>query len=262
MTLGQCIDTPDRPAVNFSDHTVSLPAVYIAEFGLDEITDDVLAQLEPLYSLAYERSRMYARLVEDLAERPKVFRLFVARTRDETHRIVGARVVESKPHPLFEYHGFAPVHGKRFCVDPKFRGRGVGRRLIASCNRLAFTDLQLPALFGESKELGALSMHGREGARYSLDSIRTYSARNSHAENVAFFATLLEDPRFRSYRLPSERSIHFAYCRSPDAIALLERHEYVSRTALLDHALTHEATDAHQHHRLASPCTITRNYRR
>jgi GNAT superfamily N-acetyltransferase len=246
--------------VSFSDHTVPSPAVDIVEFSLDEVTDDLLAQLEPLYSLAYERSRMYVRLVEDLAERPKVFRLFVARTRDETHPIVGARVVESKRHPRFKYHSFAPVHGKRFCVDPKFRGQGIGRRLIAICNRLVFADLQLEALFGESKELGALSMHGREGALYSLDSIRTYSKRNSHAENLAFFATLLADPRFRSYRLPTARSIHFAYCRDPSVVGMLERHQYISRTALLDHAMYHEAIDVH--HRLELPPTITRNYQR
>jgi GNAT superfamily N-acetyltransferase len=246
--------------MSFSDHTSRSPSVSIAEFSLDDITDDLLEELEPLYSLAYERSRMYARFVEDLAERPEVFRLLVARTHDEPHSIVGARVVECKPHPHFNYHGFAPVHGKRFCVDPKFRGQGIGRRLIASSNRLAFADLQLAALFGESKELGALSMHGREGALYSLDSIRTYSERNSHTENLAFFATLLADARFRRYRLPAARSVHFAYCRDPEVVALLERGEYVSRPALLTYAISHEETDAHR--RLASPSTITRNYQR
>jgi GNAT superfamily N-acetyltransferase len=175
-------------------------AVEVARIGLNHISGILLEELESLYAQAFHASRMHQRLVEDIASAPEIF---------------GARVIESKSHPEFYYRGNPPVHGKRFCVSSTARGHGVGRSLIAAGKDYCFGELRLKAIFGESNEIGALALHGREGALFSLDSIEKCSRRNSAVENVGFLREFLRAPAFRRYRLPAGSGIRFVYCNDP-----------------------------------------------
>lgn len=209
------------------------PAIQIESLGLGEVSAGIMAELNQVYSQAYYNSHMYDYFQEDIAQRPALFRLFLARQSDQSRAVVGARVLELKPHPFVQYLGFAPVHGKRFSIAPSFRGRGIGKLLIAESTRYAFEELALKVTFGESNEIGALAMHGREGALYLLASIHACSPRNSPGENVAFLREFLADPKFRSYRFSAGDGIQFVYCADVETAAVFRAHGYISKDELL-----------------------------
>jgi GNAT superfamily N-acetyltransferase len=206
--------------------------VELMRVGLDQVSEGLLEDLEPLYAQAFRGSRMHQRLVEDMAGAPEIFQLFVARAGSGRREVLGARVIESKVHPEFDYRGHPPVHGKRFCVSPTARGRGVGKRLVEAGKNYCFRELGLAAIFGESNEIGALALHGREGALYSLPSIEECSRRNGPDENVAFFREFLENPAFRCYRLPVGSGIRFVYCNDAHTTASFMAVGYVPRSHL------------------------------
>jgi len=219
--------------------------VRVRRFTLDEVTERLLLQLKPLYDSAYYNSPMHAKLVADIKKRPEIFHLFVAfipEDSDETEagnhvlgKIVGARAIESKEDPSVDYLGLTPVYRKHFVVLPSCRGNGVGKEIVARCHEYCFTDLDLKAVFGSSAEIGALAMYGREGALYSLETIRGYSHKNSPDENLAFFREFISNPLFRSYRLsgPGEKDIRFVYCRDKETGELLSANGYISKEELL-----------------------------
>jgi len=197
----------------------------------NNLSGDILRQLELLYASAYFGSEMFDSLLEDVREAPEIFQLFLATV--ATDRIVGARVIELKHHSFFAYHGHHPVHGKRFCVAPEFRRQGIGKRLIAEGRRFCFDELKLKVLFGESNEVGALALHGREGALFSSQSIELHSPRNRPEENLAYFARFFADPRFRTYRLPIGEGVQFVHCRDEEIAAAFRKRGYVSSAELL-----------------------------
>lgn len=213
--------------------TEALLPIMIESVGLGELSAEILAQLEMLYADAYHNSHMFENLRADIDDRPEIFRLFLAREADGSSRLVGARAIELKPHSFVEYLGYPPVHGKRFSITPQFRGMGVGKRLVAASTRYAFDDLDLKAVFGESNEIGALSMHGREGALYRLTSISSCSPRNSPIENLAFVREFIANPAFRSYRFPVGDGIQFVYCADEQTAAVFRAHGYASKDELL-----------------------------
>jgi GNAT superfamily N-acetyltransferase len=204
-------------------------AVEFTQVGLDRVSEDLLADLERLYSRAFHGSRMHERLLKDMGAAPEIFQIFVARDASERRGLLGARVIESKVHLEFDYRGHPPVHGKRFCVSPAARGRGIGKSLIEAGKRYCFGELELGALFGESNEIGALALHGREGALYSVASIEECSRRNSPEENVAFFREFLRNPTFRRYRLPDGCGVRFVYCSDARATASFTEAGYVPK---------------------------------
>lgn len=181
------------------------------------VTSDMLAELEVLYAGAYHNSRMFERLLVDLSDPPEVFRMFLARD-TAGGRVVGARAIQSTSHAFVDYHGFAPIHGKRFCVDPTHRGRGLGRRLVHASNHWVFDELGEPVVFGESNEIGALVMHCRGGAFTHVQSVTAHFARNSPDEALALYAEFLINPRLRRLRLPNGPGVQFVYCRE-EAVA-------------------------------------------
>ncbi|MBS1891553.1 MAG: GNAT family N-acetyltransferase [Actinobacteria bacterium] len=207
------------------DHSVVLTRV-----GLEEVSEELLADLESLYSQAFQSSRMHQMLREDVAAEPAIFQLFIVRAGPS---ILGARVIESKVHPGFDYMGEPPVHGKRFCVSPAARGSGIGKLLIAAGKTYCFDELGVRVIFGESNEIGALALHGREGALYSLASIEERSRRNDSAENVSFFREFLVNPKFRQYRFPCGGGVRFAYCADDDIAATFRDARYLSYAQLL-----------------------------
>lgn len=200
--------------------------------GRNELSGDVLTQLEALYASAYYGSEMFEALLDDAQEAPAIFQLFLATL--ETGRIVGARAIELKPHSFFAYHGHRPVHGKRFCVAPEFRSQGIGKRLIAEGRHYCFEELELEVLFGESNEVGALAMHGREGALFSLESIELHSPRNHPKENLAYLTEFITDPRFRKFRLPIGEGVQFVHGRDEEVVADFRERGYRSAAELLE----------------------------
>lgn len=214
-------------AVNSGRQMVEMERLEIVD-----VSAETLKQLRELYAGAYYDSHMYESLIADIEQKPAVFHLFIARLPGQS-AIVGAIVIESKAHPSIDYRGFAPVHSKRFCVQPLLRGKGTGKLLLAESRRYCFEELGLKVIFGISNELGALALHGREGALYSLKSIESYSPRNSAGENVGFFRELLTSPGFRGYRIPIGEGVQIIYCRDAETTALFEGHGYVSREQLL-----------------------------
>jgi len=210
-----------------------LPPARLERFGLDNIPADTLQGLQALYSAAYHNAQMYEDLIADIERQPDVFQLLVARLDDQPEIVVGAEVIETKEHPFIDYLGYPPVHGKRFSVLPAFRSRGIGRQLITEGRRYAFEDLDLSVIFGESNEAGALSMYGREGSLYFLDSIKNSSRRNSPEDNVRFFAEFITNPLFRRYRYPQGDGIRLAYPRDEQTAQFFRQHGYVSKDDLL-----------------------------
>jgi GNAT superfamily N-acetyltransferase len=189
--------------------------VVIEQHGLEAVDADMLAGLESLYARAYHDSKMYADLREDIALQPDIFQLFVARADGD---IVGARVIETKAHGFIDYHGHVPVHGKRFSVSPEYRGQGIGAAIIEAGNNYCFNDLDLKAVFGESNEIGALSLYGRQGALYALGSIEKALRRNTPAAARRLFTKFITDPELRELRLPGSipgghDAVQFVYCR-------------------------------------------------
>jgi GNAT superfamily N-acetyltransferase len=206
--------------------------VAIEQVSLSAIDSQLLGQLETLYASAYHHSHMYLRLLDDIDLRPPVFRLFVAR--DAAGAVVGARVIETKHHEGFDYLGLPPVHGKRFSVASRSRGRGVGKQILDASKRYVFEDLQLPAIFGESNEVGALAMHGREGALFVEQSVVASFARNTRAQALAIFAEYLQNRRLRELRFAAGEGIQFVACRDDDTARLFRAHGYVSMADLIE----------------------------
>lgn len=204
--------------------------VVVEQLALGEVDSRVFAELEKLYADSYHRSHMYADLLDDVRRRPRVFRLFVAR--DAHGAVVGARVIETKHHPHFDYLGLLPVHGKRFSVAPRLRGQGVGKHLLDAGKEYVFGNLGLTAIFGESNEIGALAMHGREGALYLAQSIVASFRRNTREQALAIFAEYLENSRLRELRFPVGDGVHFVACKDDETARLFREHGYVSKAEL------------------------------
>src|ERR1039458_3271327 len=147
--------------------TAELASVELERLNLDEITDEILDELEGVYANSYHNTHMHKDLLEDIEHKPEIFQMFLARLhceeRDELNgksgKIVAARVIETKEHPFINYLGYTPVHGKRFNVLPDFRGKGIGKQIIDAGKHYCFKELGLPVIFGESNELGAISMY-------------------------------------------------------------------------------------------------------
>jgi GNAT superfamily N-acetyltransferase len=188
-------------------------ALRLERLSLDETTAEILVQLEELYARAYANSHMHADLLDDVRSRPEVFQLFMVRA---GRRVVGARVIESKRHPFVDYMGFPPIHGKRFAVLPELRGEGIGHRIVQASTEYTFHELGMQAIFGESNEVGALAMHGREGALFLLDSIAKLLPRNSPTQATVLFAELIANRRLREFRFPTGDGVQFAYCRDDE----------------------------------------------
>jgi GNAT superfamily N-acetyltransferase len=187
--------------------------IQIERVGLEDISPALLGDLERLYSLAFFNSHMFERLLEDLREEPDVFQLFLAKGSAGAGEILGARVIELKPHGEFDYRGHLPFHGKRFCISPSARGLGLGRSMIEAGKAFCFEELGAKAIFGESNEVAALDLHGRAGALLSRASIETLSSRNSPSENLEFFREFLTNPKFRHFRFPVGSGVRFVYCK-------------------------------------------------
>lgn len=207
--------------------------IEVERLGLGEISAEVLAQLEQLYADAYYNTQMYESLLEDIREEPQIFQLFLARPAGSSHEVAGARVIELKPHSFIDYREYPPVHGKRFCVSPSLRRMGIGKTLIGEGSRYCFQELEVKAIFGESNEIGALALHGREGALFCVESIEDRSSRNDPRENVEFFKEFFVNPKFRSYRLPVGDGVHFAYCADADTAADFHANGYRSIEEIL-----------------------------
>jgi GNAT superfamily N-acetyltransferase len=197
------------------------------------VADDVLTQLEALYAGAYHNSHMHERLVADLSDPPEVFRLFAVRDRARVDQIVGARVIQWSRHDFVDYRGFAPIHGKRFTVHPAHRGRGLGRRLLRVTNDYVFNELGEPVVFGESNEIGALSMHTLRGALVHLGSVADHFPRNTQAQALSLFAEFLTNPRLRSLRLPTGYGVQFVHCHDYRVAAKFLGDGYTTRDDLL-----------------------------
>jgi len=207
--------------------------IEVERLSLGEVSTEILGQLERLYADAYRGSRMYRSLLEDVEEGPGIFKLFLARRIGYPDEVAGARVIELKPHSFIEYRGYEPLHGKRFCVSPPLRGFGIGRALIAEGSRYSFQELEARAIFGESNEIGALALAGREGALFLVESIENRSARNFPRENADFFREFIINPKFRSYRFPVGDGVQFAYCRDAEIAADFRAHGHRSMRELL-----------------------------
>jgi GNAT superfamily N-acetyltransferase len=177
-----------------------LPPAHLDRLSLADISDELLSELKVPLSNAYHNAHMFADLLEDIDYQPNVFQLFAARLNDPPNKLVGVSVVESKPHDFIDYLGFDPVHIKRFTVLPEFRGMGIGKQLLDESKQYGFEDSGLQALFGESYELGALALYGREGALYHMDSIRSSLRRTDPESNVDYFVKFITDPAFRGFR--------------------------------------------------------------
>lgn len=208
----------------------------LEQLGLADVHRDVLAELEELYARSYRNCHMYQDLIEDIERAPEVFKLFVMCDRAADGRIVGARVIESLRHPFVDYLGFPPVHGKRFSVAPERRGQGIGAQIVAASNTYVFDELALPTIFGESNEIGALALHGREGALYLTDTVVEHFPRNTGEQALAIFAEFIENPRLRELRLPSGRGVQYAYCRDEHVTRTFQKHRYVTKDELLQAA--------------------------
>ena len=213
--------------------------VVIEQRSLENVDTEVLTGLEFVYAKAYHDSHMYEDLRCDIASQPEIFQLFLARDEDS---IVGARVIESKEHGFIDYHGHTPVHGKRFSVLPEYRGQGIGAGIINAGNDYVFHELGLDVVFGESNEIGALSLYGRQGALYALGSIEKALRRNTPNAAQRLFAKFITDPELRELRLPGSipgghDAVQFAYYRNQEVEEEFRGHGFTSYSELLMHRL-------------------------
>lgn len=210
---------------------------YLERFGLDEVSGEILDELAIPFAEAYHNGHMHKDLLEDLGQRPQPFQLFVARLQDPANTLVGVSVVESKRHEFIDYLDFDPVHVKRFTVLPDFRGMGIGKQLLDESKRYALEELGLRAMFGESNEAGALSLYGREGALYQVDSIKNTLRRTTAEQNIGYFVKFITDPAFRDFRYPVGDGIQFVYSGDDETTDLFYAHGYASREELLASAV-------------------------
>lgn len=210
-----------------------LPDLRLEQLELADVRDDVLPELEELYARSYHNSHMYRDLLDDIARAPEIFWLFIMRDRAAPGRIVGATTIDSLRHPHIEYLGFPPIHGKRFSVAPERRRQGIGTQLLEAANAFVFDELKLPAIFGESNEIGPLAMYGRAGALYLTDSVVDHLPRNTAEQALAIFAEFIENPRLRELRLPTGHGVQLAYCRDARIARTFKKHGYVTTNELL-----------------------------
>lgn len=201
-----------------------------------DLTEEVLAQLAVLFAGAYHNSHMHERLLADLIEPPEVFWMFLVRDLEDDGLVVGARAIQSMRHEFVDYLGFAPLHGKRFCVHPALRGLGLGQRIVAASNGVAFGDVGAAAVFGESNEVGAIAMHGRCGALIHVQSVVEHFPRNTSADARAYFAEFVTNPKLRGLRLPTGDGVQFAYCRDERVTSRFAEAGYVPAAEILNEA--------------------------
>jgi ribosomal protein S18 acetylase RimI-like enzyme len=222
-------------SVRHETHQTPAQPVTIERLGLSEVST-AMASLKGLLDGAYYDSHMYRDLAEDIEQEPRLFQLFLARTDDQPDTVVGAAVVESKVHPVFNYLGFPPIHVKRFTVSEAVRGMGVGKQLLDEVKSYGFEEQGLKAMFVESNEKGAISMYGREGALYSLDSIREYWPRNTFEQAVTYFALDITDPMRRGERYQTGEGIRFVFARDEATTQFLQEHGHISKDEVLSRA--------------------------
>jgi len=204
--------------------------VTIKKFNLNEIGEELLLEVKEVFSKAYYNEHMYISLLNDMKEAPEIFQAFFAYLEN---KIIGVAIIETKPHKFIQYHGFAPVHIKRFTVLPEHRSLGIGKKLLDEAKEYAFKEKKVPVIFGESNEIGALSFYGREGALYSTKVIKNYSERNSADENIYFFKEFISNKKFKSYRYPEGKGIIFVLCSSDKEKLFFETKGFVSKEDLL-----------------------------
>lgn len=207
--------------------------VVIEQRSLEQVDTATLENLKSLYAQAYYNPHMYEDLIRDMESRPEIFQLFLARTDDVDESVIGARVIESKDHSFIDYHGHAPVHGKRFTVSPDYRGQGIGTTLIEAGKDYCFNELDIQAIFGESNEVGALSLYGRQGALYALGSIEKSLKRNSREDGQRIFAEFLTNPCLRGLRFPAGDGIQFVYCRDKTTADEFRGYDFASYQELV-----------------------------
>lgn len=205
--------------------------VVIERYGLDEAAA-MLPQLQALFDGAYYDSHMYRDLADDLSHAPDPFRLFLARL-GTSGEVIGAIVVEAKVHAAFDYLSFPPVHFKRFTVAAAARGHGVGKQLLDAAKHYCFEELELQVAFGESNEIGALSLYGREGALYSKEPIWEYWRRNTPEQGLKYFAMDINDSKRRGERYPDGDGIRFVFARDEKTAQYFRTQGYISREELL-----------------------------
>lgn len=208
------------------------PHIHVERLALGD-TVSVLPNLQVILDGAYHDSHMYQDLAEDLSQEPDPFQLFLARSGDQKDTVMGVAVVESKIHPAFDYLDFPPIHVKRFTVAEAARGKRIGKLLLDDAKRYGFEDLGLSAIFGESNEIGALSMYGREGALYSSEAISEYWRRNTPEQGMSYFAMDLSDPKRRGERYPSGEGIRFVFAGDKQTAQFFREHGYVSKDEVL-----------------------------
>jgi ribosomal protein S18 acetylase RimI-like enzyme len=219
-------------SVRHETHQTPPQPLTIERLGLGEASA-VLPQLKGLLAGAYHDSHMSSDLAEDIEAKPEVFQLFLARTDDQPDTVAGVAVVESKVHPAFDYLGFPPIHLKRFTVAQAVRSMRIGKRLLDEVKGYSFEEQSLKALFVESNEIGAISMYGREGALYSLDSIQEYWRRNTPEQALAYFAMDITDPRRRGERYPNGEGIRFVFTGDETTTQFFQEHGHISKEEIL-----------------------------
>ena len=154
--------------------------VTIESYTLRELSEQILEDLLPVYQSAYHGSTMHEDLIEDTNTATPRCKLFVARSQGKA---IGGRVIKIEEdkflQTLFDHE---LVFGKRFAVHPEFRHHGVGKALLNAGKTYCFNELNIPAMFGQSNEIGAMAMYRREGAMFHKPTIHNYFPRNSNTE--------------------------------------------------------------------------------
>jgi len=182
--------------------------IVIKNIWINDVTDDILLELKVLFEESYVDSKMYVSFLTDIEESHKYFQVFLAY---DEHKIIWIGVLEDKLHKNIEYYWNAPVHVKRFMVEPIYRSRGIWKLLLDAMKEYAKEIFQLSVIFWESNEIGAMAFYLREGALFHIPTIKSYSQRNDPEDNLNFFKEFITNKNFRTYRYPVWKGIPFVY---------------------------------------------------